>query len=137
VSTNPSRVQVVPLQQPTSREAFRAHDPTTVDGKMLAYLEQTGGSTDWEMQQALGVISATQTGNRRHLVERGLVYATEERRPTPSGRDAIVWRLQDSPVRGPQCPPFVPPNDGQAQGRLFPVSAASAKKLPKESAWNL
>ena len=133
MSTNPSRIQRAPLQQPTSREALRAHDPTTVDAKMLAYLAEVDGATDYEMQQALGIISATQTANRRHLVEAGEVYASADRRPTPSGRSAIVWRLGRG---GPQVPAYVPPNDSEEQLRMFPVGPASAKKQSGD-VWDL
>ena len=133
MSTNPSRIQRAPLQQPTSREAWRDHDPTTVDGKMLAYLAEVDGATDYEMQQALGIISSTQSGNRRHLVERGLVYASDDRRLTPRGTEAIVWRLNEGAHRGPQVPAYVPPNDSEGQGRLFEPGPASAKLRPRNA----
>ena len=133
MSTNPSRVQVVPLQQATSREAWRAVDAETIDGKILHQLWRTGGLTDAEIEDATGLSHQSVSGCRRHLVERGLIYASEQRRRTPTGRMAIVWMLGVGPV----VPPFVPPNDPEAQGRLFAVGPASAKKQPGGDVWDL
>jgi hypothetical protein len=51
-----------------------------------------GGLTDFELADLTG-IQQTSIGVRRHeLVKAGLVFRTVNRRPSPSGSAAIVWR---------------------------------------------
>lgn len=108
--TAPARQQRRPLMQTSSRQALRDFQPRagSVDAKILAYLEfmKGYGATDSEIEQATGLSHQSISGCRRHLVERGLVHASEKRRPTASGRAAIVWLLG----KGPSVPPFVVPN---------------------------
>jgi hypothetical protein len=49
------------------------------------------GYTDEEMQIGLGIKGNTQRPRRRELQEMGLVYPTDQTRPTLSGRKAVVW----------------------------------------------
>jgi hypothetical protein len=109
MSTAPSRMQRVPLQQETSRIAFREHDRETLSQRILRHLEMCGdeGATDCELEAALGgALHSAVSADRRHLVEKGLVHASDLRRPTPRGRPAVVWRAG----KGPQVAPFVVPN---------------------------
>ncbi len=104
--TAPARTQRRPLLQVTSREAFRDAPTRTVDEQILDVVRELGGACDHEIEARTGLKHQSISGNRRHLVERGKLHASDERRPTPSGRNAIVWRLG----KGPQVPPFVRPN---------------------------
>jgi hypothetical protein len=84
-----------PAVQDTSREAWRTSEDArrTINKRILAFLEfmKNEGATDREMEDALHIRQSALSGCRRHLVERGLVRASNKRRPTPSGRAAIVW----------------------------------------------
>lgn len=104
--TAPARIQRQPLQQVTSREAFRDRPQRTVDEQILDVVRELGGAADHEIEARTGLKHQTISGNRRHLVERGKLHASDERRPTPSGRNAIVWCLG----AGDQVPPFIRPN---------------------------
>lgn len=112
MSVAPARVQRRPLMQPTSREAWRDHQPQGLKRRILALLA-TGPMTDAELGAVLSDVPASAiSGDRRHLVERGLVHATAEKRPTPRGKPAIVWALGASPdtFQSAAVPPFVRPN---------------------------
>jgi hypothetical protein len=86
-------------QEETSGAAFRAFDPTTVDGRILAYIEEHGGATVAELEVALHLPHQTASAQVSHMrsPSRGLLHASDERRPTPSGRAAIVWKLGPAP----------------------------------------
>lgn len=51
------------------------------------------GATDAEIQEALDLPGDRERPRRAELVKAGLVQATELTRPTPAGRDAIVWMI--------------------------------------------
>ena len=104
--TAATRIQRRPLVQVTSREAARARPRGTVDEQILDVVRELGGAADHEIEARTGLKHQTISGNRRHLVERGKLHASDERRPTPSGRNAIVWRLG----KGLQFAPFIRPN---------------------------
>ena len=78
-----------------SREAAELIEPdaATLRGKVLAHLRECGstGATDDEMQIALRMNSNTQRPRRIELWRRDLIRATGHRRPTRSGRSAMVW----------------------------------------------
>jgi hypothetical protein len=62
--------------------------------KILDYLElNSDGATDEELQQALSLQGNTLRPRRRELQLMGKVLATGVKRPTASGRQAIVWQL--------------------------------------------
>lgn len=90
--TAPARMMRSPLPQPTSRDAFRTRPMSPVDAQILAVIEQNDGACDHEIESWTGLRHQTVSANRRHLVERGEVHASDERRPSPSGRAAIVWK---------------------------------------------
>lgn len=81
--------------QETSREAYEAALPTmpTTKERVLAFIESCGyrGATDQEVQHSIGMHIGTQGPARFGLVQDGLVIKTDMRRPTASGRNAIVW----------------------------------------------
>ena len=101
--TQPARIQRRPLTQTSSREAWRRRrelKPDGVPARILAYLEATGGACDFEVERALGLSHQQCSGDRRHLVQRGLVHASNRKRPAPSGVECIVWCAGE----GPQVP---------------------------------
>ncbi len=54
------------------------------------------GLTDFELA-AIMVRQQTSVGKRRgELRDAGLIEATDDRRPAPSGSGAIVWRITDA-----------------------------------------
>jgi len=81
----------------TSHEA--AEDARAHSGRhramALEALRKAGpsGLTDFELADATGVAQTSIGVRRKELVNAGLVEATAERRPAPSGSAAIVWRV--------------------------------------------
>lgn len=62
---------------------------------VLRVLAEFGASTDFEISAHLGRV-ATSVGKRRgELRDAGLVIDSGERRPSPSGSSAIVWKLRE------------------------------------------
>ncbi|GMV98047.1 MAG: hypothetical protein HRF43_09805 [Phycisphaerae bacterium] len=61
--------------------------------RVLSYIEQRGsaGATDEEVRVALGMRVQTQTPRRGELVKLGLIRDSGRRRPTSTGRAAVVW----------------------------------------------
>jgi hypothetical protein len=59
--------------------------------RILAYLRQTYGCTDQELQVALGMSGDYERPRRVELVCRGEVIDSKRTRKTSSGRDATVW----------------------------------------------
>jgi hypothetical protein len=49
------------------------------------------GATDFELQARLCLTGNTERPRRKELQDRGLIHDSGRRRPTPSGRDSIVW----------------------------------------------
>ncbi len=119
MTTAPSRVTRRPLVQTSSRQAFRAH-PGSAKAQILDYLTASGGACDFETERACGLTHQNCSAERRALVKRGLVYASDEKRPAPSGVECIVWKVsprRDS-FRPGDVPPFVPPNGPREQLRF-------------------
>jgi hypothetical protein len=85
----------------TSHDAARAAQSSseTQRARLLSWLRGVQsldarfhkGATDEEMQTALRMNPSTQRPRRVELVEEGLIVDSGERRPTRSGRAAIVW----------------------------------------------
>ena len=85
--------------------SVRVNDPDTCQepsefrmskGRLLAlaaHVSHPDGLTDFELADRTGK-AQTSIGKRRgELAHAGLIVATTERRPSPSGSPAIVWRL--------------------------------------------
>lgn len=53
---------------------------------------ERGGCTDLDLEVTLGLIGSTARPRRVELLRRGLIEDSGERRPTDSGRLAVVWR---------------------------------------------
>ncbi len=81
--------------QETSREAWASFMPksATTDAAIIEHIDRSGtkGMADCEVEAATGISHQTVSGNRRHLVERGLIKPTNTFGRTKSGRKAIRW----------------------------------------------
>lgn len=99
-----TRIQRRSTLQVVSREAFRDFDPSTVDGRILAFIAEKGGATVAEIEAALNLPHQTASAQVSHMraPNRGLLHASDEKRPTPRGRMAVVWKLG----KGPSLAPF-------------------------------
>lgn len=65
------------------------------EAALRAFRANPSGLTDFELSDITGRIP-TSIGKRRLELQRaGLVIATDERRPTPSGSSAIVWKVAE------------------------------------------
>lgn len=93
--------------RPTSRAAFVLR-PDGLSARILERLRTIGPATDAELEAALHASHQAVSADRRHLVERDLVHPTSGRRPTPSGRPAIVWAYGPDPT--PRVAPVVDPS---------------------------
>ena len=76
----------------TSHEAAWSVDTTSLQDLVLHTLRYGGGMTAAELSGELRKPLNTISPRTRQLVNRGLIKDSGERRPTPSGRKAIVWR---------------------------------------------
>lgn len=65
----------------------------------LAVAAGDDGLTDEQIQDLLALNPSTERPRRVELVERGVVEDSERRRPTRSGRSAVVWCLTDKGQR--------------------------------------
>lgn len=75
--------------------AFGVHDLTGQRAEVLEILRQNpNGLTDDEGAEKMGAgMDRLKFGRRRNeLVDLELAAKTDERRPTPRGKSAIVWR---------------------------------------------
>lgn len=90
--------------------SVRVNDPDTCQepsefrmskGRMAAlagHVQRPDGLTDFELADLIGS-QQTSAGVRRKELERaGLVVATTNRRPSPSGKPVIVWRITEQGV---------------------------------------
>ena len=79
----------------TSEAAAEAIRPTVKGLRAAVFACIIGrgpvGATDAEIQAALELPSDTERPRRRELVRLGMVRDSGQRRPTPSGRLAVVW----------------------------------------------
>ncbi len=79
----------------TSAAAAELIEPTagTLRHRVLSFLRERDnyGATDDETQLALSMNPSTQRPRRIELVRAGLVWDSNRRRPTTSGRQAAVW----------------------------------------------
>lgn len=81
--------------QETSREALESIEGVSgeIDKKIVSVIRARTGATDEEVEDQTGMKHQTISANRRHLVERGVLRDSGQRRNTRSGRSAIVWIL--------------------------------------------
>ena len=80
--------------QETSREAYRLADLKGNERRVLLYLLRCGdhGSTDDEGWRVLNMLKDSYAPARHSLVAKDRVAKTLTRRPTSTGRKAIVWK---------------------------------------------
>lgn len=79
--------------------ALAAPRATTNRAAALAALRAAGdrGLTDFELADITGVAQTSIGVRRKELRDAGLVEATGDRRPAPSGALATVWRAVPNP----------------------------------------
>lgn len=77
----------------SSQEAIKP-SAKTLRAVVAEYLLSCGdqGATDEQMQREIPMSQNTQRPRRKELQEQGIAVATQERRKTSSGRNAIVWK---------------------------------------------
>ena len=77
----------------TSKAAAKQIEPTAGTLRRLVYdAIRARPMTDAELQEALGLEGSTERPRRREVQRAGLIEDSGDRRPTPSGRLAVVWR---------------------------------------------
>ena len=59
--------------------------------RIWRFIADRGGATCWAVEQAFGALHQTVSAAISNLSAHGLLVDTGERRPTGSGRKAIVW----------------------------------------------
>jgi len=64
-----------------------------IDRRILSYVRDRRGATTDECMNALGMVHQTASAQLSHMAASGLVVDSGARRPTRSGRAAIVWVL--------------------------------------------
>jgi hypothetical protein len=85
----------------TSKQAARLIAPKSGSDRervlqtVLATWYSEHGRTDEELQDILGMDPSTERPRRVELVEGGWLEDSGKRRPTRSGRQAIVWQVTD------------------------------------------
>lgn len=113
--------------QPTSRAAKKSLETATLRDRVYNLIaSSTEGATDEEVEIALGLKHQTASARRRELVQAGRVVDSGSRRPTTSGRQAIVWRVAVS-----KSPP--PPKKKSAAEQLE-IDAGQAAVLAAAAA---
>jgi hypothetical protein len=78
----------------TSIEALQSQDEETAAhrrNRIWLFIAERGGATCWEVEQAFGALHQTVSAAISKLSADGVLVDTGERRPTGSGRLAIVW----------------------------------------------
>ena len=86
-------------RQETSREAAASLERNGVGNRMsrqiYGYIKQVGGATCDEVEIALEMKHQSVSCLIRYLVINGFLEKTFLRRPTRSGRNAIVWQVTE------------------------------------------
>jgi hypothetical protein len=83
-----------PGVQETSIAAFESLDPETKakrEQQILAYIKNNGGATCYEIVIALRLLHQSASATITKLRKGGHIVDTGDRRPTNTGRMAIVW----------------------------------------------
>jgi len=79
----------------TSHEAASCLNPAYINEqskRIISVVIDLDGLTDEQGQDILGISGNSYRPMRVALVRKGMMYASDERRKTKSGRNAIVWR---------------------------------------------
>lgn len=78
---------------PTSIDASKIPRQTDRAKVLAIHRQHPHGLTDFELAEIMGR-QQTSVGKRRgELARAGLIVGTTQRRPSPSGSPAIVWRI--------------------------------------------
>jgi hypothetical protein len=81
-------------ERDTSIQALQSQDEETAAhrrNRIWRFIADQGGATCWEVEQAFSALHQTISAAISNLSAAGLLVDTGERRPTGSGRLAIVW----------------------------------------------
>jgi hypothetical protein len=91
------------IYRETSRLAWEsvAGELAEVDRRIFGIIASQNGATCDEIEVVTGFKYQTAAAQIRHMTEAGLLRAGEQKRPTRSGRKAIVWVLG---LRRPEQP---------------------------------
>lgn len=86
--------RAVAIYRETSRLAWEsvAAELSEIDRRIFEIIARHGATCD-EIEVMTGFKHQTAAAQIRHMTEAGLLRAGEEKRPTRSGRKAIVWIL--------------------------------------------
>ena len=83
-----------PRVQETSRAALESLAPgkkSRREQKILEYINANGGATCCEVEEAIGLLHQSASSTITGLRKAGRLVDTGKRRPTNTGRAAIVW----------------------------------------------
>ena len=85
--------RILAIYRETSRDAYESVSALlpAVDARIVSAIEHQHGATCDEVEQTTGFAHQTVSAQIRHLYEAGLLTDTPERRPTRTGRAAVVW----------------------------------------------
>jgi hypothetical protein len=78
----------------TSIAAFESQDKETMGhrrNRIYGFIKERGGATCWEVEQAFGGLHQTISAAISNMSAKGALVDTGERRPTATGRKAVVW----------------------------------------------
>jgi len=92
-TVSPSEI-TSPRVQETSRAAMESQDSgkkSRREQQILAYIDANGGATCCEVEEALGLLHQSASSTITGLRKAGRLFDTGKRRPTNTGRMAIVW----------------------------------------------
>jgi len=76
--------------QRASYEAIKPHRGNLQE-QVFYFIADSGGATDEEITNGLGMLKSSQTARRNELVNQGRVFDKGRRRVGSSGRKVIVW----------------------------------------------
>jgi hypothetical protein len=80
----------------TSIAAFESQDDETMcyrHNRIYGFIKERGGATCWEVEQAFGGLHQTISAAISNMCAKGTLVDSGARRPTATGRKAIVWRV--------------------------------------------
>jgi len=87
------------VDRDTSKEAAKLIEPKAacLRQRLLSEIQCRGtfGATCDELEQAFGISHQTASARCRELNMTGKIYDSEQRRPTRTGRKAIVWNAKE------------------------------------------
>jgi len=125
----------------TRRDAARSIDAhlQRLQAAVLRFLDERGarGATDCEIRESLRLAGDTARARRCELRDAGLILDSGRRRPTRSGRKAVVWvsaatgalaRRDEHVVEPPAQPPASSDDPGELAGESIQAPAWSCPR---------